>query len=65
MWLAHGVRGDFTDYSGTPKLAARPNWQQPAESATIYRLLVGAVATATPVLLGVHGRKLAAQKQYL
>jgi pimeloyl-ACP methyl ester carboxylesterase len=27
VWLAHGVRGDFTDYSGTPRLAARPNWQ--------------------------------------
>ncbi len=27
VWLAHGVRGDFNDYSGTPKLAARPNWQ--------------------------------------
>jgi pimeloyl-ACP methyl ester carboxylesterase len=24
VWLAHGVRGDFTDYSGTQKLAARP-----------------------------------------
>src|SRR5690349_17985198 len=20
VWLAHGVRGDFTDYSGTPRL---------------------------------------------
>lgn len=27
MWLAHGVRGDFTDYSGTQKLAARPRWE--------------------------------------
>ena len=27
VWLAHGVRGDFNDYSGTQKLAARPNWQ--------------------------------------
>jgi len=27
VWLAHGVRGDFTDYSGTQKLAARPKWE--------------------------------------
>jgi len=27
VWLAHGVRGDFTDYSGTQKLAARPSWE--------------------------------------
>jgi pimeloyl-ACP methyl ester carboxylesterase len=27
VWLAHGVRGDFNDYSGTPRLAARPNWE--------------------------------------
>jgi pimeloyl-ACP methyl ester carboxylesterase len=27
VWLAHGVRGDFTDYSGTRKLATRPNWE--------------------------------------
>lgn len=27
VWLAHGVRGDFTDYSGTQKLAARPRWE--------------------------------------
>jgi pimeloyl-ACP methyl ester carboxylesterase len=27
VWLAHGVRGDFTDYSGTQKLATRPNWE--------------------------------------
>ena len=24
---AHGVRGDFTDYSGTQRLAARPRWE--------------------------------------
>ncbi|HEU5099980.1 MAG TPA: alpha/beta fold hydrolase [Roseiflexaceae bacterium] len=28
VWMAHGVRGDFTDYSGTGKLATRPNWEQ-------------------------------------
>ena len=27
VWLAHGVRGDFTDYGGTHKLAARPRWE--------------------------------------
>jgi pimeloyl-ACP methyl ester carboxylesterase len=27
VWLAHGVRGDFTHYSGTQKLAARPRWE--------------------------------------
>ena len=27
VWLAHGVRGDFTDYAGTQKLAARPRWE--------------------------------------
>jgi pimeloyl-ACP methyl ester carboxylesterase len=27
VWLAHGVRGDFTNYGGTQKLAARPNWE--------------------------------------
>jgi pimeloyl-ACP methyl ester carboxylesterase len=27
VWLAHGVRGDFTDYSGTQKVAARPRWE--------------------------------------
>ncbi len=27
VWLAHGVRGDFTDYTGTHRVATRPNWQ--------------------------------------
>jgi pimeloyl-ACP methyl ester carboxylesterase len=27
VWLTHGVRGDFNDYSGTRRLAARPNWE--------------------------------------
>jgi pimeloyl-ACP methyl ester carboxylesterase len=27
VWLAHGVRGDFTNYGGTAKIAARPNWE--------------------------------------
>jgi len=27
VWLAHGVRGDFTDYTGTQKYVTRPNWQ--------------------------------------
>jgi pimeloyl-ACP methyl ester carboxylesterase len=27
VWLAHGVRGDFTDYAGTQRLAARPRWE--------------------------------------
>jgi hypothetical protein len=26
VFLAHGVRGDFTDYGGTHKVATRPNW---------------------------------------
>jgi pimeloyl-ACP methyl ester carboxylesterase len=27
VWVAHGVRGDFVDYSGTARLADRPNWR--------------------------------------
>jgi len=26
VFLAHGVRGDFTDYGGTQRVASRPNW---------------------------------------
>jgi pimeloyl-ACP methyl ester carboxylesterase len=26
VWMAHGVRGDFTDYSKAPRFASRPNW---------------------------------------
>jgi pimeloyl-ACP methyl ester carboxylesterase len=26
IWLAHGSRGDFQDYSFAPQFAARPNW---------------------------------------
>ncbi len=26
VWMAHGVRGDFTDYSRARSFAARPNW---------------------------------------
>lgn len=26
VWMAHGVRGDFTDYSGKTLVAAKPNW---------------------------------------
>jgi pimeloyl-ACP methyl ester carboxylesterase len=26
VWVAHGVRGDFTDYGGVRRYAARPNW---------------------------------------
>lgn len=26
-WLVHGVRGDFTDFSGARELAAQPNWR--------------------------------------
>jgi pimeloyl-ACP methyl ester carboxylesterase len=26
VYMAHGVRGDFTDYGGTDKIAARDNW---------------------------------------
>jgi pimeloyl-ACP methyl ester carboxylesterase len=25
-WMAHGVRGDFTDYSGKAAVESRPNW---------------------------------------
>jgi pimeloyl-ACP methyl ester carboxylesterase len=27
VWVAHGVRGDFTNYGGVARLAARPNWE--------------------------------------
>ncbi|MBK9714611.1 MAG: alpha/beta hydrolase [Kouleothrix sp.] len=27
VWMAHGVRGDFTDYGRAEKFAARPNWE--------------------------------------
>lgn len=27
VWLSHGVRGDFQDYSGVKKVINRPNWQ--------------------------------------
>ena len=27
VWMAHGVRGDFTDYRGKVIIEARPNWQ--------------------------------------
>jgi hypothetical protein len=26
IWMAHGVRGDFQDYSKAALFAARPNW---------------------------------------
>jgi len=26
VWMAHGVRGDFTDYSGKRLVEAKPNW---------------------------------------
>jgi hypothetical protein len=26
VWMAHGVRGDFQDYSKAPLFASRPNW---------------------------------------
>lgn len=26
VWLSHGVRGDFQDYSGVTKVTNRPNW---------------------------------------
>lgn len=27
VWMTHGVRGDFTDYSEKTKVEGRPNWQ--------------------------------------
>lgn len=27
VWVAHGVRGDFTDYRGLAAFSGRPNWQ--------------------------------------
>jgi len=27
VWLSHGVRGDFTDYSASARVAGRPNWR--------------------------------------
>jgi pimeloyl-ACP methyl ester carboxylesterase len=26
VWMAHGVRGDFTDYTKAPLFASKPNW---------------------------------------
>lgn len=26
VWMAHGVRGDFTDYTKAPSFASKPNW---------------------------------------
>jgi pimeloyl-ACP methyl ester carboxylesterase len=26
VWMAHGTRGDFTDYSGQRRIETRPNW---------------------------------------
>jgi hypothetical protein len=26
VWMAHGVRGDFTDYTKAPLFASNPNW---------------------------------------
>jgi pimeloyl-ACP methyl ester carboxylesterase len=26
VWMGHGVRGDFTDYTKTPLFASKPNW---------------------------------------
>ena len=36
VWLVHGTRGDFVDYSGLAKVAERPNW-------TIEQLDTGAL----------------------
>lgn len=36
VWVAHGVRGDFVDYSGLKEFAARPNW-------SIERMQTGAL----------------------
>jgi len=36
VFVAHGVRGDFVDYSGLKEFAARPNW-------TIERMQTGAL----------------------
>lgn len=36
VWVAHGVRGDFVDYSGLKEFAPRPNW-------TIERMQTGAL----------------------
>ena len=27
VWVAHGARGDFTDYRGLAAFAGKPNWQ--------------------------------------
>jgi pimeloyl-ACP methyl ester carboxylesterase len=36
VWVAHGVRGDFVDYTGLKEFAVRPNW-------TIERMPTGAL----------------------
>jgi hypothetical protein len=32
VWMTHGVRGDFTDYSQTSAFLAKPNWSIQAYS---------------------------------
>lgn len=47
VWLAHGVRGDFTDYGGIAKVRNRPNWSiQSFETGALpyYEDLAGFVA---------------------
>jgi pimeloyl-ACP methyl ester carboxylesterase len=51
IWVAHGVRGDFTDYRGLKQVADRPNWtvevlptgalphfEMPAQFVELYEL---------------------------
>ena len=47
VWLAHGVRGDFTDYGGIAKVRNRPNWSiQSFETGAIpyFENLAGFIA---------------------
>ncbi len=36
VWVAHGIRGDFVDYTGLKEFAAKPNW-------TIEQMATGAL----------------------
>ena len=72
IWLSHGVRGDFQDYTGVTKVINRPNWQVyefdsgalthfdlPNEFIAAYDHFL-AQHTATPVLKDVPFERVAA-----
>jgi pimeloyl-ACP methyl ester carboxylesterase len=59
VWMTHGVRGDFVDYSGKPRVERLPNWtidvfqtgamphfERPAEFIALYETFLKGVASA-------------------